>query len=109
DLSTFVFPASFSQGSLQVSISTGGNYPGLAKKLRGKLENELGVEYGPYLVFLREMRQRVLALELDSMQTKSLLNEFLDDRYLYAAKHGNLETLKQAAIRQLHILKNKSN
>ena len=58
--STFLVPASFAQGGLQVAISTSGASPALARSLRQRLQAMLGREYKAHLSFLREVRQRVL-------------------------------------------------
>ena len=58
--STFLVPACFARGELQVAISTSGASPALARKLRRQLQAMLGREYGAHLRFLREARHRVL-------------------------------------------------
>jgi precorrin-2 dehydrogenase/sirohydrochlorin ferrochelatase len=60
--STFLVPASFAQGDLQVAISTSGASPALARNLRRKLQATLGSEYAAYLRFLRAGRKQVLRL-----------------------------------------------
>ncbi|RKD26833.1 hypothetical protein BEP19_16155 [Ammoniphilus oxalaticus] len=109
DLSTFIFPAVLTRGDLQLSISTAGAYPGLAKHLRKKLEREYGLEYGSYLTFLKEVRQQILSLGLNKTETSKLLRMYLDERYVEAAKEGVLDELEQAALEELAILKNKPN
>lgn len=58
--STFLVPASFVQGDLQVAISTSGASPALARGLRRQLQATLGREYQAYVRFLREARKHVL-------------------------------------------------
>ena len=59
--STFLVPASFAQGDLQVAISTSGASPALARSLRQRLQALLGREYKAHLSFLREARREVLS------------------------------------------------
>ena len=59
--STFLVPASFAQGDLQVAISTSGASPALARSLRQRLQAMLGREYKAHLSFLREARREVLS------------------------------------------------
>jgi precorrin-2 dehydrogenase/sirohydrochlorin ferrochelatase len=59
--STFLVPASFAQGDLQVAISTSGASPALARHLRQRLQALLGREYKAHLSFLREARREVLS------------------------------------------------
>jgi precorrin-2 dehydrogenase/sirohydrochlorin ferrochelatase len=58
--STFLVPASFARGDLQVAISTSGASPALARNLRWRLQAMLGGEYAAHLRFLREARREVL-------------------------------------------------
>jgi precorrin-2 dehydrogenase/sirohydrochlorin ferrochelatase len=58
--STFLVPASFARGDLQVAISTSGASPALARRLRQQLQARLGREYQRHLRLLREARKKVL-------------------------------------------------
>jgi len=109
DLSSLLFPAIVERGGLQLSISTTGGYPGLAKKLRGELEEQFGAEYEDYLSFLVDMRHQVLSTRLPKKETSKLLQEFLRDDYLQAARDGKLEQCKEQAYRIIEAVKNKSN
>ena len=109
DLSSFIFPAILERGGLHVSISTTGGYPGLAKKLRQKLEAEIGPEYEEYLSFLVDMRHRVLSMQLPKEEKSRLLQEFLHDRYLEGVRAGKLQEYKTNAIQLLEAAQNKSN
>lgn len=73
--STFLVPASFSQGDLQVAISTSGTSPALAKQLRRQLQFSLGREYRSYLRFLREARKHVMATVPDEAQRARIFRQ----------------------------------
>lgn len=60
ETSTFVVPASFAQGELQVAISTQGSSPTLARKLGKHLQATLFREYRAYARFLRMTRRQVM-------------------------------------------------
>jgi precorrin-2 dehydrogenase/sirohydrochlorin ferrochelatase len=68
DRSSFLVPASFTQGDLQVAISTSGASPALARTLRRKLQQTLGRDYRSYLRFMRDTRRRVLETVPDERQ-----------------------------------------
>lgn len=101
DLCTFTVPAVVERGDLQIAISTGGNNPGLAKKLRSQLEGWIGPEYVAYTQFLGALRQRILSLKLGEQEKREALAELLDDRFLLWTRSGELERRDQAAERLL--------
>jgi precorrin-2 dehydrogenase/sirohydrochlorin ferrochelatase len=55
--STFITPASFSRGDLQIAISTGGASPSVARMIREQLEDQFGPEYALVLKVMRRARQ----------------------------------------------------
>ncbi|ELK41317.1 precorrin-2 dehydrogenase/ferrochelatase [Brevibacillus agri BAB-2500] len=92
DLCSFTVPSVVERGDLTVAISTGGNNPGLAKKMRRQLEAWIGPEYEDYTLFLGKMRRRVLALDkLSPANKRAILAELLDDRFLHWTRSGEIE------------------
>jgi precorrin-2 dehydrogenase/sirohydrochlorin ferrochelatase len=91
DLCSFVVPAVVERGDLQIAISTGGQNPGLAKKLRSEWEERLGAEYEDYTRFLGEMRRRLLSLGLEEEEKRSILAALLDERFYHWTKSGQIE------------------
>jgi len=61
ELSTFHVPSLVSRGDLQISVSTGGRCPSLARAMRRELENLYGPEYEEYLDALERARQQIIA------------------------------------------------
>ena len=53
---TFIAPAVVRRGELQIAIGTGGASPGLAARLRGELEAQVGPEYAPFVAILGGVR-----------------------------------------------------
>jgi precorrin-2 dehydrogenase/sirohydrochlorin ferrochelatase len=51
-----ILPAVARRGGLQVAVSTGGASPALAQRLRARLEDEFGPEYGELVALLGELR-----------------------------------------------------
>lgn len=54
--SDFIIPSFFRRGNLTVAVSTSGVSPALAKKIRTKLERNLGEEYALLLSLIGEVR-----------------------------------------------------
>ncbi|MGB6430371.1 MAG: bifunctional precorrin-2 dehydrogenase/sirohydrochlorin ferrochelatase, partial [Candidatus Acidiferrales bacterium] len=62
----FYYPAVVRRGSLQIAISTGGESPSLAARLRAELERQFGPEYGAWVKSLGRTRARILRRVLDA-------------------------------------------
>jgi precorrin-2 dehydrogenase/sirohydrochlorin ferrochelatase len=73
--STFLVPASFARGDLQVAISTSGASPALARRLRQQLQARLGREFQRHLRLLREARKKVLKSVPDQKERARLFRK----------------------------------
>jgi precorrin-2 dehydrogenase/sirohydrochlorin ferrochelatase len=70
----FFYPAIVRRGDLQIAISTAGQSPSLAQKLRKQLESQFGEGYAPWVAQLGETRRLILASELDKEIKLELLH-----------------------------------
>jgi precorrin-2 dehydrogenase/sirohydrochlorin ferrochelatase len=59
DLCDFYYPAVVQRGALQIAISTSGESPALAQRLRKELEAQFGPEYEQWLKSLAAARKRL--------------------------------------------------
>lgn len=75
DLCDFYYPAVVQRGMLQIAISTGGQSPALAQRLRKDLEDEFGPEYEAWLAHLGDEREKLFAANLDPGERKRLLHD----------------------------------
>ena len=73
-LCDFFYPAVLRRGDLQIAISTAGQSPSLAQRLRRQLEHQFGPQYAQWVAELGETRRRVLASDLDSERKRELLH-----------------------------------
>ena len=55
--SSMMFQSSMKRGKLQVSVSTGGSFAGLSKKIKNELEDD----YGDYVKYLASKRDEIIA------------------------------------------------
>jgi precorrin-2 dehydrogenase / sirohydrochlorin ferrochelatase len=69
----FFYPAVVHRGDLQIAISTGGQSPSLAQKLRKQLERQFGPGYEEWVARLGETRREVLGSSLDAERKRWLL------------------------------------
>ena len=58
-LCTFIAPSIVRRGDLVLAISTGGNAPALAVRIRERMEREFGEEYARFLSLMGELRESV--------------------------------------------------
>jgi precorrin-2 dehydrogenase/sirohydrochlorin ferrochelatase len=92
DLCDFYYPAVVRRGDLQIAISTAGQSPSLAQKIRQQLERQFGEGYGAWVKQLGETRSLILASELDK-ETKLELLHSLASREAFEAALAKLPEL----------------
>jgi precorrin-2 dehydrogenase/sirohydrochlorin ferrochelatase len=81
----FYYGAVVRRGDLQIAISTNGQSPSLAQKLRQQLERQFGPAYSHWIAELGETRKLVLASDLDSQRKRDLLHSLASRQALDAA------------------------
>ncbi len=75
ELCDFYYPAVVQRGALQIAVSTSGQSPALAQRLRIELEEQFGAEYEAWLEYLGEARDKLQSRELDPEERKRLLHK----------------------------------
>ena len=60
----FFYPAVVRRGPLQIAISTSGNSPALAARLRKELERQFGPEWGAFVEHIGKLRQQLLSASM---------------------------------------------
>jgi precorrin-2 dehydrogenase/sirohydrochlorin ferrochelatase len=91
----FFYPAVVQRGDLQIAISTNGQSPSLAQKLRQQLERQFGPGYAAWVEQLGETRRLILASDLDKERKLDLLHS-LASREAFEAE---LEKLQESSTR----------
>ncbi len=74
-LCDFYYPAVVQRGALQIAISTAGQSPALAQRLRKQLEEQFGPEYEEWLAQLGKARDKLQSASFDPEERKRLLHE----------------------------------
>jgi precorrin-2 dehydrogenase/sirohydrochlorin ferrochelatase len=74
DLCDFYYPAVVRRGALQIAISTSGESPALAQRLRKKLQEQFGPEYAAWLQELGRYRRKLTANSGDISDKKTRLH-----------------------------------
>jgi precorrin-2 dehydrogenase/sirohydrochlorin ferrochelatase len=75
----FYYPAVVRRGALQIAISTEGQSPALAQRLRKELEAQFGPEYEQWLEWLGAARKFLRSEGKDPEGTKSLLHQLASE------------------------------
>jgi len=75
----FYYPAVVRRGALQIAISTEGQSPALAQRLRRELEAQFGPEYEPWLAWLGAARKFLRNEGKDPEETKRLLHQLASE------------------------------
>jgi precorrin-2 dehydrogenase / sirohydrochlorin ferrochelatase len=75
DRCDFYYPSVVRRGNLQIAISTAGESPTLAQRLRKDLEHQLPEEYSPWLDEIGRERRALLASEPDPARRLKHLRE----------------------------------
>jgi len=89
----FFYPAVLQRGQLQIAVSTAGQSPSLAQRIRQQLERQFGPEYEGWVRQLGETRRQVLASNLSSDRKRELL--------LSLASHDAFEAARDQSNRAL--------
>jgi uroporphyrin-III C-methyltransferase len=71
----FYFGSVVARGDLQIAISTAGESPAVAQRLRREIDDQLPEELGPWLKNLGQLRREVLEIHPRSESRKALLHQ----------------------------------
>lgn len=91
DLCDFFYPAVVRRGDLQIAVSTAGQSPSLAQKIRQQLEKQFGPAYAAWVAELGATRKLILASDLDRERKLDLLHSLASREALEAALAGTPE------------------
>jgi precorrin-2 dehydrogenase/sirohydrochlorin ferrochelatase len=75
ELCDFYYSAVVRRGALQIAVSTGGESPALAQRVRKELEARFGPEYGDWVAELGKQRRRIRAGSRQATDQKKQLHE----------------------------------
>jgi precorrin-2 dehydrogenase/sirohydrochlorin ferrochelatase len=85
DLCDFFYPSVVRRGDLQIAVSTAGQSPSLAQKIRQQLEKQFGPGYAEWVRELGETRKLILASDLEKEKKLDLLHSLASREAVDAA------------------------
>lgn len=95
ELCTFIMPAILRRGALQVAVSTGGEFPGLAQKIRDKLGKIIPRNYASFLRVLAKYRRLIINSNLREKTKRRFILSLRDEElYRVFQKKGKRATEK---------------
>jgi precorrin-2 dehydrogenase/sirohydrochlorin ferrochelatase len=93
----FYYPAVVQRGDLQIAVSTSGQSPSLAQRIRQQLELQFGPGYAHWVAELGETRRKVLASDLDPERKRDLLQSLASVEAFEATLAANSKTKGRGA------------
>ena len=91
DLCDFFYPSVVRRGDLQIAVSTAGQSPSLAQKIRQQLEKQFGPGYESWVAELGATRKLILASDLEKDRKLELLHSLASREAVEAALAEDLE------------------
>jgi precorrin-2 dehydrogenase/sirohydrochlorin ferrochelatase len=92
----FYFPAVVRRGALQIAISTSGESPALAQRLRQEFEESFDESLGDWVAQLGAIRRDILATHPSSEERKKRLHELASGGALESWKAANAKAKESA-------------
>jgi precorrin-2 dehydrogenase / sirohydrochlorin ferrochelatase len=99
--SDFIFPAYFNRGNLVIAVSTQGESPSLAVKIRDDLKKYFGDEYEEFIREVSVLRKNIVQNVKSGENRKYLMDKILEDfNTLKLTKNKSIRVIK-AKFREL--------
>ena len=101
EVCNFILPAIVRRGDLVITISTSGNSPALAKRLRLDLEKRFGDEYADFLRLMGAVREKLLRQAHAPEAHKDLFNQLIDRDLIALIKANNTKEINALLLEVL--------
>jgi len=98
ELCTFIVPATVKRGDLVIGISTSGKSPALARRVREKIEEAIGPEYGELADLLGEMRELVKPRVESQQAREEIFRKMLDSEIPDLLRQGRRADARTLAL-----------
>jgi precorrin-2 dehydrogenase/sirohydrochlorin ferrochelatase len=93
EVCNFILPSIVQRNDLVITISTSGQSPALAKKLRKALENQFGEEYGTLLQLMGAIRKKLLQQAHKPEAHKPLFEQLINSDLIVMIQAGKTEEI----------------
>ncbi len=99
ELCTFIMPAILRRGSLQIAVSTGGEFPGLARRIRDAISAQIEENFADYISILGEIRRRIIESPMAQEEKSEKIEALCSKRFYRLFKEEGAESLKNALLK----------
>lgn len=93
----FIMPAVVRHGDVTIAVSTGGASPALARRLRERLEQIIGPEYGQLASLLAELRPQVRSRYKDQAERRRAALRLVDSDLIETMERAGVEAARARA------------
>ena len=93
EVCNFILPSIVHRDDLVITISTSGQSPAMAKKLRKSLENQFGKEYGTLLRLMGAIRKKLLQQAHEPEAHRPLFEQLINSDLIGMIQEGEVEKI----------------
>ena len=101
EVCNFILPSIVHRDDLVITVSTSGQSPAMAKKLRKALENQFGKEYGILLRLMGAIRKRLLQQAHAPEVHKPLFEQLINSELIVMIQEGEVEKIDSLLLEVL--------
>jgi precorrin-2 dehydrogenase/sirohydrochlorin ferrochelatase len=101
ELSNFIVPAVVNRGDLTIAISTSGNSPAFARKIKQDLEQQFGPEYQEFLSLMGRIRTRLLARGHAPDEHKQIFRRLINGELFDLVKENDYKRIDHLLVELL--------
>jgi len=101
EVCNFILPSIVHRDDLVITVSTSGQSPAMAKKLRKALENQFGKEYGILLRLMGAIRKKLLQQAHAPEAHKPLFEQLINSELIVMIQEGEVEKIDSLLLEVL--------
>lgn len=98
ELSDFILPAVVERGDLTIAVSTSGNSPAFAKKIKHELEGNFGPEYERFLTLMGRIRKELLTRDHDPERHRKIFKRLIDGGLFNLMKENDQKGVERLLV-----------
>ncbi|HAK89738.1 MAG: hypothetical protein A2077_01890 [Nitrospirae bacterium GWC2_46_6] len=101
EMANFIVPSVMKRGPMTIAVSTSGASPAMAKRIRKELELGYNEDFGRYLSFLKQLRNRIMKEINDKKARERFLKELASQEFLDILREKGFQKAKGTVLNKL--------